>query len=103
PRFSHTAKVDWNVANNTRMYVRFSDDGGTQVDRNQGATSGNLIAATIKRPRPDRALAGNMSHTFSPTLVMDALVSWSFDRVDWIPMDAQSLTKSANGLSNLPL
>ena len=103
PRFSHTAKVDWNVATNTRMYVRFTDDGGTQTDRNLGDTSGNLPAATVNRPRPDRAAAGNFTHTFTPTLVMEALVGWSFDRVDWLPVDQQSLTKSANGLSNLPL
>jgi hypothetical protein len=103
PRFSHTAKVDWNVASNTRMYVRFTDDGGTQVDRSLGATSGNLPGATIKRPRPDRAVAGNFTHAFSSSLVMEALVGWSFDRVDWLPFDPTSLTKAANGLSNLPL
>jgi Carboxypeptidase regulatory-like domain len=103
PRFSHTAKVDWNVATNTRMYARFTDDGGTQTDRNLGDTSGNLLAATVNRPRPDRAAAGNFTHAFSPTFVMDALVGWSFDRVDWIPFDQNALTKSANGLSNLPL
>ncbi|HEY2015937.1 MAG TPA: carboxypeptidase regulatory-like domain-containing protein [Bryobacteraceae bacterium] len=102
PRFSHTAKVDWEVANNTRLYVRFTDDGGTQTDRNLGDTSGNLAAATVNRPRPDRAAAGNITHTFTPTLVMDALVGWSFDRVDWIPFDENSLTKAANGLSALP-
>ena len=103
PRFSHTAKVDWNIAGNTRMYVRFTDDGGTQTDRNLGDTSGNLPAATVNRPRPDRAAAGNFTHAFSPSLVMEALVAWSFDRVDWIPVDQQALTKTANGLSGLPL
>jgi hypothetical protein len=103
PRYSHTAKVDWNVANNTRMYARFTGDGGTQTDRNLGDTSGNLPAATVNRPRPDRAAAGNFTHAFSPRLVMEALVGWSYDRVDWIPVDQQSLTRAANGLSNLPL
>jgi hypothetical protein len=103
PRFDHTAKVDWNIANNTHMYVRYTQDGGTQTDRNQGSTSGNLLAATINRPRPDRAVSGNITHTFSPTLVMEGLAAWSYDRVDWIPVDEQALTKSANGLSDLPL
>ncbi len=102
PRFDHTAKVDWNIANSSHIYVRFTDDGGTQTDRNLGDTSGNLPAATVNRPRPDRAAAGNFTHTFSPTLVMDAMVGWSFDRVDWLPVDQNSLTKAANGLSNLP-
>jgi hypothetical protein len=103
PRFDHTAKVDWNVADNTRMYVRFTDDGGTQVDRSLGGTSGNLLAATFDRPRPDRAISGNITHTFSPSLVMEGLVAWSFDRVDWQVPNEEALTKSANGLSALPL
>jgi hypothetical protein len=102
PRWEHVAKVDWNVKDNTRMYVRFTDDGGTQTDRSLGATSGNLPAATINRPRPDRAVAGNLTRTFSPTLVMETLVAWSYDRVDWLPFDEKALTKAANGLSDLP-
>ena len=102
PRFSHTVKGDWNMAENTRMYVRFTDDGGTQQDRSLGATSGNLVAATIERPRPDRAAAGNLTHTFGPTLVMESLVSWSFDRVDWIPVDPEGVTRAKYGLSGLP-
>src|SRR5262249_38834240 len=86
----------------TRIYVRFTDDGGTQQDRSLGATSGNLIAATIKRPRPDRALAANVTRTFSPRVVMESLFSWSFDRVEWLPVDADALTRTASGLSGLP-
>ncbi len=59
--------------------------------------------AIIKRPRPDRAAAGTLTHTFSPTFVMDALVAWSFDRVDWILTNQDALTKKANGLEGLPL
>jgi hypothetical protein len=102
PRWDHTAKVDWNVAGNTRLYARFTADGGTQTDRNLGDTSGNLPAATVNRPRPDRAVAGNFTHTFSPTLVMDSLIGWSYDRVDWLPVDEQGVTRTANGLSALP-
>jgi len=103
PRWDHTAKVDWNTANNTHLYVRFTDDGGTQVDRSLGGTSGNLLAATFNRPRPDRALAGSFTHTFTPTLVLEGLVAWSFDRVDWLVNDQNALTKQANGLEGLPL
>ena len=70
---------------------------------NINITSGNLPDAIIKRPRPDRAAAGTFTHTFSPTFVMDALVAWSFDRVDWILVNEQALTKKANGLEGLPL
>ncbi len=71
--------------------------------RNITITSGNLPQATLKRPRPDRAAAGTFTHTFSPTFVMDAIVGWSFDRVDWILVNPDSLTKKATGLEGLPL
>ncbi|HUA62206.1 MAG TPA: carboxypeptidase regulatory-like domain-containing protein [Verrucomicrobiae bacterium] len=103
PRFDHTGKADWNITQNMRISGRFTEDGGTQTDRNLSNTSGNLPAATINRPRPDRAAAGTFTRTFSPTFVMDALVAWSFDRVDWILADQEALTKKANGLEGLPL
>jgi hypothetical protein len=76
PRYANNAKVDWNVNDNTRSYVRYTFDGGTQEDRSTGANWGNLEGFT-KRPRPDRALAANITHTFSPTMVLDALYSWN--------------------------
>ncbi len=70
---------------------------------NINITSGNLADAIINRPRPDRAAAGTFTHTFSPTFVMDAMVAYSFDRVDWILTNEQALTKKATGLEGLPL
>jgi hypothetical protein len=103
PRWDLTTKGDWNISQNTRISGRFSDDGGVEAGPNINITSGNLPDAIIKRPRPDHAAAGTFTHTFSPTLVMDALVAWGFDRVDWILVDEKALTKTATGLEGLPL
>jgi hypothetical protein len=102
PRRSHTAKVDWNISDRTQAYVRFTADNGTQVDRNLGSGGGILPAGNIQRPRPDRALAVNGTHTFSNTFVMNALFGWSYDYVEWLPTDVAGLSKSQQGLSNLP-
>jgi hypothetical protein len=102
PRRSHTAKVDWNVDDKTQAYVRFTSDGGTQVDRNLGSGGGILPAGNIQRPRPDRALAVNATHTFSNTFVMNALFGWSYDYVEWLPTDAAGLSKNQQGLAGLP-
>jgi hypothetical protein len=86
----------------THMYVRYSDDEGTQIDRSVGSTSGILPGAETSRPRPDRSLAVNTTHTFTPTLVLDSLFGWSYDKVLWTANDAQAISKSAAGLSGLP-
>jgi len=103
PRWDVTGKGDWNISQNTRLSGRYTQDGGVEAGPNINITSGNLASAIIKRPRPDRAAAGTFTHTFSPTFVMDALVAWSFDRVDWILVNQDALTKKANGLEGLPL
>jgi hypothetical protein len=103
PRWDHTGKGDWNISENMRLSGRFTEDGGTEAGPNINITSGNLASAIIKRPRPDRAAAGTFTKTFSPTFVMDALVAWSFDRVDWILVNPTADSKKANGLEGLPL
>jgi hypothetical protein len=101
PRYANNVKGDWNINDNTRSYIRYTFDGGTQEDRSTGANWGNLEGFT-KRPRPDRALAANLTHTFSPSLVMEALYSWNFDQVQWLPADPSGNTKTKYGLSGLP-
>jgi len=103
PRWDVTGKTDWNINQSTRISGRYTQDGGVEAGPNINITSGNLSNAIIKRPRPDRAAAGTFTHTFSPTFVMDAIVAWSFDRVDWILVNEPALTKKANGLEGLPL
>ncbi len=67
PRRSHTER--WTGTSTTRRKPtsRFTSDDGTQVDRNLGSSGGILPAGNIQRPRPDRALAVNATHTFSNT------------------------------------
>jgi Carboxypeptidase regulatory-like domain/TonB-dependent Receptor Plug Domain len=102
PRFSHTARVDWNISDKTQMYGRYTADGGAQVDRNVGSSAGNLGPSLVRRPRPDYALATNLTHTFTPTLVMNTLFAWSYDYVEWGMVDPDTVSKSKLGLSNLP-
>ena len=101
PRFANVVKTDWNINDSTRSYVRYTFDGGTQEDRSTGANWGNLQGFT-KRPRPDRALAANLTHSFGPTMVLDTLYSWNFDQVEWLPGDPDGNTKTRYGLSALP-
>ncbi len=101
PRYANNVKGDWNINDNTRSYIRYTFDGGTQEDRSTGANWGNLDGFT-KRPRPDRALAANLTHAFSSRMVMEALYSWNYDQVQWLPADPAGNTKTKYGLSGLP-
>jgi hypothetical protein len=101
PRYANNVKTDWNINDSTRAYVRYTFDGGTQEDRSTGATWGNLEGFT-KRPRPDRALAASMTRAFSPSTVFEALYSWNYDQVQWLPADPAGNTKTKYGLSGLP-
>src|SRR6185295_9928024 len=101
PRSANNVKTDWNVNDNTRAYVRYTFDGGTQEDRSTGANWGNLEGFT-KRPRPDRALAASLTKAISPTKVVEALYSWNYDQVQWLPADPEGNTKTRYGLSALP-
>jgi hypothetical protein len=101
PRSANNVKTDWNVNDNTRTYIRYTFDGGTQEDRSTGANWGNLEGFT-KRPRPDRALAANFTKALSPTKVVEVLYSWNYDQVQWLPADPEGNTKTRYGLSALP-
>jgi hypothetical protein len=102
PRYSNVAKVDWNISDATHTYVRYSDDEGTQVDRSISNTSGILPGSAVSRPRPDRSLAWNTTHTFGSSLVFDSLFAWSYDKVQWLPADAEGVSASKFGLNGLP-
>ncbi len=102
PRQSQALKIDWNLSTKTHAYARYTEDGGTQQDRNLGSSGGILPGGLIQRPRPDRAFAGNVTHTFSPTFVMNSLVAWSYDSVQWQSVDPAGISRSAFGLANLP-
>ena len=102
PRVSNTIKVDWNVNERSQASVRYTDDEGTQVDRNLSNTSGVFPGANIARPRPDRAVAGNYTRTFTSNLVLNSTVGWSYDNISWVVTDPDSISKSKLGLSGLP-
>jgi len=102
PRVSNTIKVDWNVSEKSHVSGRYTDDEGVQIDRSISNTSGIFPGGSVRRPRPDRAAAANYTRTFSPTLVMNSTVAWSYDFVEWLPADEAAISKSKLGLSGLP-
>ena len=102
PRYSNVGKVDWNISDAARAYFRFTRDGGTARDLGIWNSSAPFAFNQIRQPRPDTALSGNLTYTFTPTLVMESVVSWSKDDVRVFLDDPASATKTKYGLSKLP-
>jgi len=105
PRFLNVGKVDWNISDKTRAYVRYSEDGGLQEDNIGWTATGNVPFAITRLKRPDRALAVNVTRTFSPTLVSENLFSWSYDFPHSTIDDSlfpDQIDRRKVGLANLP-
>jgi hypothetical protein len=102
PRLSQVAKVDFNISNSTRMYLRYSNDGSTNTQLGTYNTSAALPFNLMNQYRPDRAAAGNVTHTFSSSMVMESFFSWSYDYVSVTPTDPSAVDTSKLGLSGLP-
>ena len=103
PRYSNVGKVDWNINEKARAYVRVTRDGGTAKDLGIWQSSAPLPFNQIMQPRPDTAITGNVTYAFSPTMVLETLVSWSKDDVQVLPVNPEDVTKSKYGLSKLPV
>ena len=102
PRLSQVAKVDFNISNSTRMYLRYSNDGSTNTQLGTYNTSAALPFNLMNQYRPDRAAAGNITHTFSSSMVMESFFSWSYDYVSVTPTDPDAVDTTKLGLSGLP-
>jgi hypothetical protein len=102
PRLSQVGKVDWNISDTTRMYLRYSNDGGTNVALGTYNTSAGLPFNIMNQYRPDRAAAGNITHTFSSSVVLESFFSWSYDYVSVTPTNPSQVDTSTYGLSGLP-
>ena len=94
--------MDWNLGSSTRLYVRFSNDGGTNIDRGTWNSSVSLPFNMIAQHRPDRALAISGTHTFSPTLVVELLMGWEYDYPNLEPVNPDLVDKTKLGLADLP-
>jgi hypothetical protein len=105
PRQTNVGKVDWNIDDSTRAYVRYSQDVGTIQDNIGWTATGDVPFAISRLHRPDRALAVNLTRTFSPTIVAETLFSWSFDYPHSgveDSLDPEKIDRNNVGLGALP-
>ncbi len=98
-RWLSVGRLDWNVSDKTRAYMRFTYD--YEHQRNPGA----LPWIQSGWDRPDRALSVNVTHMFTPTVVMEGLFAWQLDFVHagLFLFDVNKIDRNQVGLSDLPL
>jgi hypothetical protein len=102
PRLSQMGKYDWNINEKNRLYLRYSEDEGTNTNLGTYNSSAGLPFNIMNQRRPDRAAVGNLTHVFSSTLVLETLFNWSYDYVEVTPTNPDAVDTSKLGLSGLP-
>lgn len=104
-RYLNVGKVDWNINDTTRAYVRFSYDRQVYRDMVTWMAGSNLPFVITGWNRPDKAVATNVTKTLSPTMVSEFLVNWQKDFLDApidVMQDPSKIYASKVGLGNLP-
>jgi hypothetical protein len=105
-RYLNVGKVDWNINQSTRAYVRFSYDYQNYRDLVTWAAGSNLPFVNTGWNRPDKAMTANLTKTFSPTLVSESLFNWQKDFVNApvdILLDPSKVDPAKAGLQGMPL
>lgn len=105
-RYLNVGKVDWNINESTRAYVRFSYDYQHYRDLVTFAAGSNLPFVITGWNRPDKAMTINVMKTFSPALVSETLFNWQKDFVNApidVSGDPEKIDRLKVGLKDLPL
>ncbi len=105
-RYLSVGKVDWNINESTRAYIRYNYDYQHYRDLVTFAAGSNLPFVITGWNRPDKAMTVNLTKAFSPTLVAETLFNWQKDFVNApleVSKDAARIDRVAAGLKDLPL
>ena len=100
-RFDFKTRIDYNISNNTKAYVRIARESET-VEGARGVWWG---ASDVALPSPNvgtnvgRSVSGNVVTVLSPTMTNEVLVSWSRLTLDNAYKDPSKMTLAGNGVS----
>jgi len=104
-RYLNVFKVDWNINESTRAFVRFNYDKQNYRDMVTWAAGSNLPFVITGWNRPDKMLTANLTKAFSPTIVSESMFSWQKDFVNApleVSGDPDRIDLTKMGLSALP-
>ena len=99
-RVESRARVDWNISNAVKAYVRLARD-AEDVDFHKGVWGGwsglELVTPTVAHNR-GRSYAGNIVAVMSPTMTNESLVSWTGLKQDNPFRDPSRIRKDTLGV-----
>ncbi len=100
-RWDFKTRVDWNISNSTRAYVRIAQE-GEKVESPRGVWWG---PSDVALPSPNvgdnrgRSYAGNVVSVLSPTMTNEILVSYSRLTLDNYYKDTAPILQGAGGVT----
>jgi hypothetical protein len=100
-RFDFKSRVDWNISNSTKAYVRIAQEGETTTNPRGvwwGPSDVALPSPNIGENR-GRSYAGNVVTVLSPTMTNEALVSYSRLTLDNSFDDPSRYRQGAGGIT----
>lgn len=104
-RYLNVVKVDYNISESMRAYVRFNYDYQHYRDMVTWAAGSNLPFVITGWNRPDKALTANLTKTMSASMVVETLFNWQKDFVNApieVSGDPEKIDRAKMGLSGLP-
>ncbi len=105
-RYLNVAKVDYNISDTMRAYVRVNYDKQDYTDMITWMAGSNLPFVITGWNRPDKALTANLTKTMSSNMVVETLFNWQKDFLDGPlerSLDPEKIDKEKMGLSGLPV
>jgi hypothetical protein len=105
-RYLNVVKVDYNISESMRAYVRFNYDYQHYRDMVTWAAGSNLPFVITGWNRPDKALTANLTKTMSASMVVETLFNWQKDFVNApieVSGDPEKIDRAKMGLSGLPV
>jgi hypothetical protein len=99
-RFDFKARVDWNISNSTRAYMRIAQE-GERAENPRGVWWG---ASEVELPTPNigenrgRSYAGNIVTVLSPSMTNEVVVSYSRLTLDNSFEDPARIVQGAGGV-----
>jgi outer membrane receptor protein involved in Fe transport len=105
-RYLNVVKVDYNISDTMRAYVRFNYDKQDYTDMITWMAGSNLPFVITGWSRPDKALTANLTKTMSSNMVVETLFNWQKDFLNGPierSLDPEKIDKAKMGLSGLPV
>ncbi|MEO8594796.1 MAG: carboxypeptidase regulatory-like domain-containing protein [Candidatus Solibacter sp.] len=100
PRRNDTARIDWNITQSMRAFVRYSQDYDRQLTGfglPVRDTSGNYEPFSVNFNKPGHGYAVNITNTLSPTMVNEFTFGKIWNGIGWYVKNEEQVARANMG------